>query len=223
MSIAALSSSFVAAVRERIAPLASQTVAAADQAPPAREGGLRHALVDAMKLALGSEATSERGDDQDVFRFAQALMHDLRRIEGSEDADGPGRGKAWGRRDWNDLPQRIDALATVISASAQAQDVDEKAAPAPEVPGTPAVLPELSPQPNLVTATSAAVHLMQVPSSRLLEAYAALHQALGAGATAPSASDARSALAELLGRMSQSLAADTTAALPAGGVVNLRA
>ena len=91
--------------------------------------------------------------------------------------EGPGGGHAWGRRDWSDLPQRLDALATASGAPA----AETPAAPPPEAsasPSEPPPLPEAGaapteppPQPNPVTTTSAALHLMQVPTSRLLEAH----------------------------------------------------
>ncbi|MES2960223.1 MAG: hypothetical protein V4792_18695 [Pseudomonadota bacterium] len=245
MSIAAISSSFVAAVRGRAAIAPAEPVAAAQSTVPAhREGGRRHELVDAMKQVLGVEAEQDRSDDQAIFRFAHALMHELRSIDAGGEHDGPGRGHAWGRRSWSDLPQRIDALATAAAASSAAAAeassepvVPPAAAPAPEAGAVPSVPvaaaeapapvevpePELPPQPNPVTTTSAALHLMQVPSSRLLEAYTAMMQALVEQADAPAAGDARSELAALLDRLSDSLSPETSPTLPAGSVLNLSA
>ena len=82
---------------------------------------------------------------------------------------------------------------------------------------------ELPPQPSPVTTTSAAMHLMQVPSSRLIEAFAALRRALvdQSGPVAPEAS--RADLAETLDRLSRELTAGAPTALPAGRVLNLTA
>ena len=242
MSIAAISSSFVSAVRER-APVAPVDAVAAPQgvAQAQREGGRRHELVDAMKQVLGVEGEQDRSDDQAVFRFAHALMHDLRSIEG--EGEGPGRGHAWGRRSWSDLPQRIDALATAAGASASApSDVPSEPVLPPEAAPAPATglvtvvpmvaeepapadvpQPELPLQPNPVTTTSAALHLMQVPSSRLLEAYTAMMEALVDQADAPAATDARSGLAAFLDRLAGSLDAETPATLPSGSVLNVSA
>lgn len=227
MSIAALSSSFVAAVRER-PTAATPAVTATESAAAPRGEGRRAALIDAIQQVAGGELPDGPRGEQAVFRFAQALMHDLRRIDGGG-VEGPGRGHAWGRRDWSDLPQRLDALATASGAPA----AETPATPPPEAsasPSEPPPLPEAGaapteppPQPNPVTTTSAALHLMQVPTSRLLEAFAALREALGQSSPADSSDGGRAALAEFLTRLSGSLAADTTAALPAGSVVDLRA
>jgi hypothetical protein len=245
MSIAAISSSFVSAVRER-APVAPVDAVAAPQgvAQAQREGGRRHELVDAMKQVLGVEGEQDRSDDQAIFRFAHALMHDLRSIDGAGEGEGPGRGHAWGRRSWSDLPQRIDALATAAGAPASAASdapsepvLPPEASPAPatgSVTVVPVVAaeepapadvpePELPAQPNPVTTTSAALHLMQVPSSRLLEAYTAMMEALVDQADAPAAATARSELAAFLDRLSESLVAETSATLPSGSVLNVSA
>ena len=100
----------------------------------------------------------------------------------------------------HDLPQPIDAPATAVEA-------------APEVP----------PQPRPLTTTTAALHLMQVPSSHLLEAFSALRQALGEQSSASSAATPRSELAAFLARLPKEVAADSTAALPAGSVLDLSA
>jgi hypothetical protein len=231
MSIAAISSGFITAVRERAAPVNVDAIAAARApAPTGREGGRRHELVDAMKQVLGVDGELDSGDTQAVFRFAHALMHDLRSIDAGATREGHGRGHAWGRRSWSDLPQRIDTLATAAAASA---------GPRPELPGAPLVPPaqatpaapantapplaELPMQPNPVTTTSAAVHLMQVPTSRLLEAFAALHRALGESAPAAPAATARSELAAFLGRLSNALAPDAPSSAPAGRWLDLTA
>ena len=217
MSIAAISSSFVAALRASAAPTPADAVAPARGAH--HEGGRRHELVDAMNQALGQSGPQDKATEQAVFRFAHVLMHDLRSLDGEGGRQGPGRGVAWGRRNWSDLPQRIDALATAAGAAHPVEPMATKLAAAAEPP------PELPPQPNPLTATSAAVHLMQVPSSRLLEAYVALRQALGAQ-DAPSdaaPSDPRSDLVAFLGRLSVTLAPDTRSAMPAGGVLHMTA
>jgi hypothetical protein len=211
MSIAAISSSFTAAVRERAVPIAVDAIAAPRApAPAGREGGRRHELVDGMKQVLGVEGELESGDAQAVFRFAHALMQDLRSIDSGAAHEGHGRGHAWGRRGWNDLPQRIDTLATATAASAA--PIDAQTPPA-----------ELPLQPNPVTTTSAALHLMQVPTSRLLEAFAALHRALGDSVKTTSAETARSDLAAFLGRLSNALAPDAPSSAPAGRWLDLTA
>ena len=169
MSIAALSSSFVTATQALAAPLPLEPAAAARGSH--RDGGRRHELVDAMNQALGQSGPQSKATEQAVFRFAHALMHDLRSIEGDGSRPGPGRGVAWGQRGWSDLPQRIDALATAAGAAPAAD------AAAAEPVASVAPVPDVPQQPNPLTTTSAALHLMQVPSSRLLEAFAALRQA----------------------------------------------
>jgi hypothetical protein len=246
MSIAAISSSFVAAVRERGSSSVEAVAATRPTARAAQDGGRRHELVGAMKQVLGMEDGVDRTEDQAVFRFAHALMHDLRSIDGGAAREGPGRGNAWGRRNWSDLPQRIDALATAASAPPAAPPgvvaapaptpAPVQAVPDPEIdtaPTTPvatalpradaSALPEELPPPNPVTSTSAAVHLMQVPSSRLIEAYAALRQALGAQSDAPAGSSLRGELSAFLDRLAEKLAPDTAAELPSGSVLHLTA
>jgi hypothetical protein len=53
---------------------------------------------------------------------------------------------------------------------------DRTAAPAPRQPAPPPVLPDA---PKPVTPANAAVHIMKVPTSRLVEAFASLQRALG--------------------------------------------
>ena len=239
MSIAAISSSFVSAIR---ASASSAPVPPVSGAPAlaghAEGGGRRHELVDAMSQVLGLNGETSKAQDQAVFRFAHALMQDLRSIDGAA-APGPGRGHAWGRREWSDLPQRIDALATAAGApvTTPPAPVEQPAVPV-VVSAAPAIAPvahvasalvaepaaaELPPQPNPVTTTSAAVHLMQVPTSRLLEAFAALRRALGDQAEPSTPSSTRTDLAALLDRLADELGAGAAAELPAGSVVNLTA
>lgn len=248
MSIAAISSSFVSAVRASVSTAPVEAVPAARTVSRHSEGGgRRHDLVDAMNQVLGIEGEQSKAQDQAVFRFAHALMHDLRSIDGSAPTV-PGRGHAWGRREWSDLPQRIDALATAAGAPASAPAAES----APVTPATPVspVAPsvpvdsagagvidaaavqaavveapdvELPAQPNPVTTTSAAVHLMQVPSSRLLEAFAALRRALGEQTDSVAPQTDRASLAAMLERLSDELAVGSPAELPAGSVLNLTA
>lgn len=235
MSIAAISSSFVSAVRASASSAPVEPVSASRMTSRQDEGGgRRHDLVDAMSQVLGIEGEPSKAQDQAVFRFAHALMHDLRSLDGS--AAGPGRGQAWGRREWRDLPQRIDALATAAGAAVSAP-VAEPAPVTPSAPSAPAAPPvsadavaeveapevELPTQPNPVTTTSAAVHLMQVPSSRLLEAFAALRRVLGEQTDAVAPQADRASLAAMLERLSDELAVGSSAELPAGSVLNLTA
>jgi hypothetical protein len=237
MSIAAISSSFLSAVRDSAAVAAVDAVVAPRRsANEHREGGRRHDLVGAMNQVLGISDEQDPSDEQAVYRFAHALMHDLRSIDGGVERDGQrrhhehdqGRGNAWGRREWNDLPQRLDALATAAGATptppAAAPTVPmAPSQPAPSTLSAQVPVPEVPPQPTPITTTSAALHLMQVPTSRLLEAYAALRQALGEQAAAPTSANTRADLASFLERLSDELAADAPSVLPTGSVLNLTA
>ena len=244
MSIAAIASSFVTAVRAAapLGPVAPVQPSRGVQRGE-HEGGRRHELVDAMNQVLGVEGEQSKDEAQAVFHFAHALMQDLRSFDaGSAPAPGSGHGHAWGRRDWSDLPQRIDALATAAGSPASHAPPTPPAAPTPDAvaPAAEAAAPPLSetlPPPvidetaatdvplpaNPVTTTSAAVHLMQVPSSRLIAAYAALRQALGEQSTTPASGDLRSELAAFLDRLANQLAPDAPASLPAGSVLHLTA
>ena len=222
MSIAAISSSFVSAVR------GSVDVPPVDAVPRSRavhrhspQEGRRHELIGAMNQALGKVDEPGKDSAQAVFRFAHALMQELRSIDAGGE-QGQGRGHAWGRREWSDLPQRIDALATAVGARTDppqpvAAPVD---APVVAVPAEAFIEP---PMPNPLTKTSAAVYMMQVPSSRLIAAYEALQQAMGSQPVEWTAAGAREGLAALLERLSSQLAPDTTSAVPAGSVVDLTA
>jgi hypothetical protein len=223
MSIAALSNTFVSQVRRAAsAPPPVEATEPVRAAPRTSAGpqGRRHELVAAMNQALGVDAAApqDKRTEQAVFRFAHTLMHDLRTLAG-EDRDGA---RAWGRRDWGDLSQRLQALA-------RAADGPSVPAPAPEVPD----------QPDPLTAATAAVHIMKVPSSHLLAAFVAMQRALGHeaevqgsadeaadaldGALAADDAAARAALAELARRLASSIAPATASALPAGSVLDLSA
>lgn len=249
MSIASISSGFVTAVRERAAPDSPTLAGPVAEVQGAHKGGRRHELVDAMQQVLGVDGVDgvdSKAEQQAVFRFAHALMHDLRKIDASVDSPTPAAGRAWGRRSYNDLPQRLEALATASAAPAPASPATPPAAELPALPVPPTTAPptatsaasasvpaaDLPLQPDPLTATSAALHLMQVPTSRLLEAYAALRQALSDGDAAPSAPSttptptpdaSRAALAEFLTRLSTTLTADAPASLPTGSLLNVRA
>lgn len=228
MSIAAISLSFIAAVRAGapVAPVEPVTPPRAQQRSE-QAGGRRHELVDAMSQALGVEGEQSKSAEQAVFRFAQALMHDLRSVDAGGQFDpgnSRGHGHAWGRREWSDLPQRVDALATAVRAAAgEPVAAAPPGATSPQDTPVEAPLAELPPQPNPLTQTSAAVHLMQVPSSRLLEAYTALRQVLSEQSPAPAANAGGDDLSAFLERLSNQLSPDAPVALPSGSVVNVTA
>ncbi len=225
MSIAAISSNVVSAVRggQNLPPVEPVQRVRAVQRQHHGEGR-RHELVGAMNQALGKTDAPNKETAQAVFRFAHALMQELRSVDAGGE-EGPGRGHAWGRREWSDLPQRIDALATAVGAQVgQAQPVaspaDAAAAVAAAVELGAAVEP---PMPNPLTRTSAAVYMMQVPSSRLIAAYEALQQAMGSQPVATTGAGAREGLAALLERLSSQLAPDTASVVPAGSVLDVTA
>jgi hypothetical protein len=174
-----------------------------------RAGSPRHQLVQAIEQALGDDQVQSKAVSPALLHFAHALMRDLRTMTG--DASSPADGTA--RRDWNDLPQRLQALATAVGAPAAA-----------DIPA----------EPNPVTTTTAAVHLQLVPSSHLIEAFVALQRALGdqereaarlnsADNKVPTTADLRAGLAGLIGKIAAGLAPDSRATLPSGSVVNLTA
>lgn len=225
MSIAAISSNFVSAVRggpdlPPVEPV--QRARAVHREHPGE--GRRHELVGAMNQALGQTDAPSKETAQAVFRFAHALMQELRSVDAGGD-EGPGRGHAWGRREWSDLPQRIDALATAVGAQVGhtqpiASPADTAAAVASVADATEIAEP---PMPNPLTRTSAAVYMMQVPSSRLIAAYEALQRAMGSQPVATTGAGAREGLAALLERLSSQLAPDTASAVPAGSVLDVTA
>ena len=191
MSIAAISQSFVSAVRRGAASVnveAAEPVRAVPRA--SREfHGRRHELVDAMNQVLGVEpAAQDKAQAQAVFRFAHALMHDLRSMSheseaeaGGEAPPGAGRGgKALGRRDWGDLSQRLSTLATA----------------------------------------DAVVHIMKVPSARLLEAFVAMQRALG---RQDDPLDPRHALARFTQELARAVTADGPIVALAGSLLDVKA
>ncbi len=165
-----------------------------------RELPVRSDLLDAMNEALQPVAQGGKASDtasQPVLRFAHALMGDLRALPGGDS----GRSTVWG-----DLAQRLSALAT---AAAQ---------PADAVPAAP----EIPDQPNPLTTTTAAVHIMKVPSSRLLEAFVAMHRALGQQ-TDLQAGHERKALADLARQLAGAVAPVGASAVKAGAVLDVKA
>lgn len=198
MSIAAVSPAPAVGVRR------SATSATVDAPEPVRatprvtrELPVRSDLLDAMNEAL--RPSSEGGDaaSQPVLRFAHALMGDLRALSGG----GSDRAPAWG-----DLSQRLSALATAAARPAEAVPA------APDIPD----------QPNPLTTTTAAVHIMKVPSSRLLEAFVAMHRALGQQSDLQ-AGDERKALADLAKQLAGAVAPVGATAVKAGSVVDVKA
>lgn len=213
MSIAAISRQFSSAVRESAAPTPSVESAAPTRAP-AREQGRRHELVAAMNQAMGVQGEQDQAAEQAVFRFAHTLMHDLRTMVGDE-ADRP---RAWGRRDWGDLSQRLTALAAAASPAAPAAPATPAVEAAADAATTPVV--EVPDAPNPVTTATAAVHIMKVPSSHLLEAFVSLQRALGQQSDA---STPRGALAELAKRLAAALTPTAANEIPAGSLFDIKA
>jgi len=219
MSIAAISKSFIAAVSGTRSVENRDPARGAQRHHEAREPreaqGRRHELIDAMNRALGVPADATKAQTQAVFKFAKALMHDLREIEGgaadSDDGKHRGRGRALGRREWNDLPQRLAALAAAASREPAASEAaDSELPPAADV----------TEMPNPATPASIAVHMAKVPSSHLLEAFVAMQRALG---RAQDERSAREGLASLATQLGSALQPGTKTELPAGSVVNLTA
>ncbi|HET9821157.1 MAG TPA: hypothetical protein VFQ16_04970 [Burkholderiaceae bacterium] len=194
MSIAAISRTFSSTVRTEPASVEAVDAIGAT-ARAARQHGRRHDLVDAMSRVLEIGAEPDKAQSQAVFRFAQALMHDLRSLDGTDDAATPGR--ALGRREWGDLGQRLQALAS-------------------------AARNEATETPDPVTPATVAVHLMKVPSSHLVEAFVAVQQALGRVQPAD-ATQAREGLATLACDLAGAMAPDAGSELPAGSVLHVTA
>ncbi len=180
----------------------AQAVARAAHAPVRQ-----HQLVDAMNRVFQAASAGQVADDegsQSVLRFAHALMQDLRTLAGE-----PQGGAAEGApvSTWGDLPQRLSALATAASRPA-AQ--------------TTAAVAEMPAQPNPVTTATAAVHIMKVPSSRLLEAFVAMSRALGQQGELQAGRE-REALAELARKLAGSVKASPGTGRGAGTVLDVKA
>jgi hypothetical protein len=210
MSIAAISRQFVSDVRRSAAPPTEAVEPVRAEPRVVREQGRRHELVAAMNQALGVEGGQDKATQQAVYRFAHTLMRDLRTMVG-EDSEGP---RAWGRRDWGDLSQRLSALATAAAPPATESTPTDTIVVTPTPP-----VADLPDAPNPVTPATAAVHIMKVPTSQLLEAFASLQRALGQQA----ASDPRAALAELAQRLAAAVTPGSPSNSGAGAVVNVSA
>jgi hypothetical protein len=219
LSIATVSRTFATA---SAGMSSTEPAAPVHNAPRAgREQGSRHELVDALNRTLGMSGDATRAQTQSVFRFAHALMQDLRAMDGSAAPAGDGTAPVAtpARHEWNDLPQRLNALAAAASRpaapAAAADDAGSRIDPSAPAPA----LPEA---PKPMTPATAAVYIMKVPSSQLLQAFVAVQRALGQQDQASDA-DARSSLAALARQLAGALSPDAKAGLPAGTVVNLTA
>ena len=225
MPIAAITSNPVPVTHGRaMHASADPAIDPASTLPEDRPVGRRQDLVAALHQVLGAESVQASSDDKAVSDFTHALAGDLQRIDSRSSDQDPGQ--TWGRRAWNALPQRLDALAAATSARATAAVAAgpvSNADAAHSGSSEQVVLPEIPPQPKPLTANSAALHLMEVPSSHLLEAYAALRQALGEQARAPAAATPHADLAALLTRLAQELASAAPTTLPTGSALNLTA
>ena len=236
MSINALASAYASPPRGAAPPPVGATRAetpstdASSSRSEAAQRSRRNPLMDAMLSANGagnaqrSRASSDQpvdgaakvqdalkadsgAADEAVAQFAHALMDDLRTLAGSGEAKG-----------WSDLSGSVAALAVKAGASETSSTDAESAVP---------------PQPNPLTPTSAAVHLMQVPSSHLMKAYAAMRQAMPqadpadvkaadpADAKARDPAAERAQLAQFLEKISQSLAPQATEAPSLNGLGTL--
>jgi hypothetical protein len=204
MSIAAISSAFAPLMHagSSVEPVAA--VAAVPRSAPvaSHAGGRRRELIDTTAHALGMTASLDNHAEQAVFRFAHALMHDLRAVAG--DRSDPGSAPDVGHSAWSDLPQRLSALATAASQPSIA---------ASELPDTP----------NPLTPATAALHIMKVPTSRLLEAFVSLQRAVGQQVEAVTPAQTRSALAEMVQRLAAVASPSSGGAIEAGAVLDLRA
>jgi hypothetical protein len=204
MSIAAISSAFVPLMRTGSSVEPVEAAAAVPRAATAAShaGGRRRELIDATAHALGVTPSLDNHAEQAVFRFAHALMHDLRAVAG--DRSDSGSVPDAGASAWGDLPQRLSALATAASRPPTA---------AAELPDTPSPL----------TPATAALHIMKVPSSRLLEAFVSLQRAIGQQAEDVTPAQTRTALAEMAQRLAAVASPSSGSAIEAGAVVDLRA
>jgi hypothetical protein len=106
-----------------------------------------------------------------IAAVSSSIVAAVRELAPAAAVDGPvrrttARAKVdGGFAEGGDPPQHIDATASAVLSQA-----------------------DVPPQPSPLTTTTAAVHLMQVPSSHLLEAFAALRQAIGDQADMPAGS-----------------------------------
>jgi hypothetical protein len=167
------------AAPERVAAVPASSAGSAathEQHGSAARRAQRHGLVDALTSALAVERGRDGRTDQAIARFAHALVHDLSRIGGDDR-------QAFGPREWGTLGPRIGALAGAALAQAAADR-------------------EIPREPSPLTVVTAALHVMRVPSSRLVEAFRVLHETVPSVAEVVNgASDTRVQLATFLQRI----------------------
>jgi len=138
-------------------------------------GGQRHQLVESMFSVLGASASRAEPQAEQAVSRFAYALMHDLRRVGGDDEDA-----ALAHHDWLDLTARLNALARAAAGGAVAGAAQS------------------------LTAGGAAA-LMQVPSSRLIEAFVAMRRAMSADCVEPGNGDVRSALAQFL----QQLAADT--------------
>lgn len=208
-TLPAISSTYASAVRRSTGAASSAEAAEPVRAVPrvAAETPRRHELYDAMNRVFKAASDGQVADDegsQSVLRFAHALMQDLRTLAG-EDEGGAAEGAPVSA--WGDLPQRLATLATAASR--------------PAGPAAAAEL-EIPDEPNPVTTATVAVHIMKVPSSRLLEAFVAMSRALGQQGELQAGRE-REALAEVARKLAGSVRASPATGRAAGTVLDVKA
>jgi len=208
-TLSAISSTYASAMRRSGGAASSAVPAEPVSAVPRVAAGAprRHELFDAMNRVFKAASDGQVADDegsQSVLRFAHALMQDLRTLAG--EAEG-GAAEGAPVSAWGDLPQRLSTLASAASRPAGP-------AAAAEV--------EIPDEPNPVTTATAAVHIMKVPSSRLLEAFVAMSRALGQQGELQAGRE-REALAEVARKLAGSVKASPSVGRSAGTVLDVKA
>jgi hypothetical protein len=82
-----------------------------------RAGSSSDAAVDGSAGVGDAAHGGDSGEAREaVFRFAHALMKDLKQLGGERAGEGAAMRHGWGHRDWSDLQQRVQGLASAVQA-----------------------------------------------------------------------------------------------------------
>ena len=82
-----------------------------------RAGSSSDAAVDGSAGVGDAAHGGDSGETREaVFRFAHALMKDLKQLGGERAGEGATMRHGWGHRDWSDLQQRVQGLASAVQA-----------------------------------------------------------------------------------------------------------
>jgi hypothetical protein len=185
-----------------------------------RAGSSSDAAVDGSAGVGDAAHGGDSGEAREaVFRFAHALMKDLKQLGGERAGEGAAMRHGWGHRDWSDLQQRVQGLASAVQAQVLKEGVWAAAgAPAAQAQVAAPAAQVAVPATQVTTpAVQGAVPAAQVPvAAAQVMVPAAQGAAVVAEPAAGAAVDARAPkLPAPASAMAQSPSADADPPVPA--------